>query len=298
MNVYKLLLLFLSAYLLIFSGCGNSESDGTTGKTGTLSLNLTDAPLIDEDNVTGVFIIISGVEYHTTDGGWDSMEDFNTSLNPINLLEWQDGNTLFLGEVKMPAGKYTQLRFLLNAVEENKVSSGNPGCFIQFDGDRNETLYVPSGSQSGYKTVGNYDVPVNGTVHVTADFDVRKSVVLSGGQYKLKPTIRLIVSNEAGTINGSIGNLENNATYIMYTYDYENGISSWNDSEINKEFETAATSSALKENGTYNLPFLNAGNYDLILVKYDEHGEYETFYIIETEIIVQSTKTTTVDTSL
>jgi hypothetical protein len=38
-------------------------------------------------------------------------------------------------------------------------------------------------------------VPVNGTVVVTADFDVRKAVVLAGSSYILKPTIKLIVND-------------------------------------------------------------------------------------------------------
>jgi hypothetical protein len=36
-------------------------------------------------------------------------------------------------------------------------------------------------------------VPVNGTVVVTADFDVYKAVVVAGSSYTLKPTIKLIV---------------------------------------------------------------------------------------------------------
>jgi hypothetical protein len=38
-------------------------------------------------------------------------------------------------------------------------------------------------------------VPVNGTVVVTADFDVRKAVVVAGSSYILKPTIKLIVND-------------------------------------------------------------------------------------------------------
>ena len=308
MNIHKLLFVVLSAFALMFSGCGSSES-GDTPQTGTLSLGLTDAPLVDEDNVTGVFITISSIEYHTADGGWNTMEDFNTSVNPINLLEWQDGASISLGDFQMPAGKYTQIRFMLDAEEENQRPKSNTGCFIQFDGDRNETLYVPSGSQTGYKAIGTYDVPVNGSVHVTADFDVRKSVVVSGGgdYYKLKPTIKLVVTNEAGSIDGNITSLVPEATYVMYAYGYVDGISTWNENEADDpdpsdsadiRFENAATSSGLKDDGTYTLSFLSAGKYDLILAKYAEDGEYTTFHIIETEVIVESGEVTTVDMSL
>jgi hypothetical protein len=38
-------------------------------------------------------------------------------------------------------------------------------------------------------------VPVNGTVVVTADFDVRKAVVIANSRYILEPTIKLIVND-------------------------------------------------------------------------------------------------------
>jgi len=306
MNIHKLLFICLAVFTLIFSGCGSGEG-GDTSQTGTVSLNLTDAPLVDEDNVTGVFITISSIEYHT-DSGWNTMKDFNTSVNPINLLEWQDGASISLGDFEMPAGTYTQIRFMLDVQDKNKPVNPNAGCFIEFDGDRNETLYVSSGSQTGYKAIGTYDVPVNGTVNITADFDVRKSIVTTGRRdYKLKPTIKLVVTNEAGSIDGNVTNLDSEATYVMYAYSYKDGVSTWNESEANDldpsddsdiRFENAATSSGLKEDGTYTLSFLSADKYDLILAEYAGDGEYTTFHIIETEVVVESGEVTTVDMSL
>ena len=292
MKLSKIVLLFASFLIVFgFSGCGGSD-DST--QTGTMSLNLTDAPLIDELNVTGVYITVSGVEYHM-DGKWQTMEEFNTSVNPINLLEWQDGESIALGDFQLPAGKYTQMRFMLDAQEETGPVKSSAGCFIEFDGDTNETLYVASGSQTGYKAVGNFEVPVDGRVSVTADFDVRKSIVASGnGAYKLKPTIKLVVTSETGVIEGTVvGNLIDSNTYVVYAYEYEDGQSTWNDNETtDANFPNAATSSRVKESDTYRLSFLEAGSYDLIVATYDEHGEYSG-YDIETGIPVENGEITT-----
>ena len=282
----------------------NCEGSGSNSNTGTLSLSLADAPLIDDESVTGVYITIAGIEYHTSDGGWKTMEEFNTSVNPINLLEWQDGKSISLGDFQLPAGKYTQMRFMLDAAEEKQKPKSNTGCFIEIN-DVNETLYVPSGSQTGFKAIGNYEVPRNGTVEMTADFDVRKSIVRSGdgSYYKLKPTIKLTVTNEAGTIKGTLSNLDANSSYVIYAYAYADGSSTWNDEEANEpapeevRFANAVTSSEVKDGGAYTLTFLAAGTYDLIVAKYDGNGDYETYYI-QTEIIVESTETTTFDWTL
>ena len=71
----------------------------------------------------------------------------------------------------------------------------NPGCYIEFADNSTEPLFVPSGGETGYKAVGQFEVPVNGTVEVTADFDVREAVVVAGSRYILKPTIKLIVND-------------------------------------------------------------------------------------------------------
>lgn len=314
MKLYKIILFVISFLMFLgLSGCSGSSDSGDSAQTGTLSLSLTDAPLIDELNVTGVYITVTGIEYHTTDG-WKTMDEFNTSVNPINLLDWQDGNAISLGDFQVPAGKYTQMRFMLDAEEESASPKSNTGCSIEFDGDRNETLYVPSGSESGYKAIGNYEVPVNGTVTMTADFDVRKSIVVSGNgtDYKLKPTIKLVVTNEAGSIKGSVDNLDDNKTYVIYAYEYEDGVSTFNSEEANDpdpsdstdiRFANAVTSSLLKDNGSYTLSFLNPGSYDLIVAKYidDENdannGEYETYYI-KSNVSVNSEEVTTADLTL
>ncbi|MDH5365087.1 MAG: DUF4382 domain-containing protein [Dehalococcoidia bacterium] len=158
--------------------------------TGTLKLYLSDAPM-DAENVTGVYITINEIQYHR-DGQWTTCEEFE-GPKAYNLLELTGGNYILLGEFTLPAGNYTQIRFMLDIPQKGSHPT-SPGCYIEFADNSTEPLFVPSGGETGYKAIGYFEVPVNGSVDVTADFDVHKAVVVAGSSYILKPTIKLIVN--------------------------------------------------------------------------------------------------------
>ena len=170
---------------------GNDIAPEQATKTGILKLYLCDAPT-DAKNITGVYITINATQYHR-DGQWITCEDF-VGPQTYDLLELTGGNSTLLGELTLPSGNYTQIRFILD-IQEIGPPPSNPGCYIEFADNSTEPLFVPSGGQTGYKGIGRFEVPVNGTVVVTADFDVRKAVVITHSRYILKPTIKLIVND-------------------------------------------------------------------------------------------------------
>ena len=163
---------------------------GQTLGTGTLKLYLSDAPL-DAENVTGVYITINDIQYHL-DGQWTTCEEFE-GPQTYNLLELTGGNSALLGNFTLPAGDYSQIRFMLDIPEKGSHKT-NPGCYIKFADNSTEPLFAPSGGETGYKAIGRFGVAANGTVEVTADFDVHKAVVVAGSSYILKPTIKLTVT--------------------------------------------------------------------------------------------------------
>ncbi len=252
-------------------GCAELDGEGELEGTleGTLKLNLTDAP-IDANNVTGVYITINEIQYHR-DGQWETFEEFE-GPQTYDLLELSGGNFVLLGEFTLPAGHYTQIRFMLDIAEMDMGPPANPGCYIEFDGgESTEPLFVPSGGETGYKAIGQFTVPENGEVEVTADFDVRKAVVKAHFLYILKPTIRLVVNDQAGSIVGSI---TNNSTYTdIVVFAYEEG--TWNASEADdpvgeeSRFPNAVTSGKMDDGGDYVLAFLAAGTYDLVVGGYE-----------------------------
>jgi len=166
-------------------------SCGEASGTGTLKLYLCDAP-IDTENVTGVYITINEIQYNLNDQ-WITCAEF-VGPQTYDLLELTGGNFILLGELTLPAGNYTQIRFMLD-IAATGSHKANPGCYIEFADNSTEPLFVPSGDQTGYKAVGQFEVPDGGTAEVTADFDVREAVVVADSHYILKPTIKLILNS-------------------------------------------------------------------------------------------------------
>ncbi|AEV30086.1 hypothetical protein SpiGrapes_2310 [Sphaerochaeta pleomorpha str. Grapes] len=313
-KLHRFVKVFLGAFLVTFLLLGCSfAADGS----GTIKLSLTDAPIVDAQNVEGVFITIQSVEYNLN-GAWIKDPDF---IGPqvFNLLELTGGTVAPLSNTVIRAGEVTQIRFMLDVQEKGAAQKANPNNYIlidpnseadgNYDDDVKHELFVPSGSQTGYKAVGNFTIPRNGEVEITADFDVRKSVVKRGGldEYILKPTLRLVVNHQAGTIAGNF--TTNLSTYNAYTiFAYANG--SYTDTEAPSgtedpddtfiPFENAISSAVADpiSNG-YVLPFLSAGTYDLIIAGVADDGSYT---VIDSttyrDIVVESESTTTQDVAV
>jgi hypothetical protein len=271
--------------VLAVSGMSCEEASGT----GTLELYLSDAPT-GAENITGVYITINEIQYHIDDQ-WITCEEFE-GPKTYNLLELTDGNSTLLGELVLPGGHYNQIRFMLDIPEMGHFPA-TPGCYIEFADNSTEPLFVPSGNTTGYKAVGEFSVPINGTVKVTADFDVRKPVVLADSHYILKPTIRLVVNNEAGRISGLI---TNNSTYpdiIVFAYEDGTWVDTEDDEPVGPEsrFPNAVNSGKMCDDGHYTIPLLAAGTYDLVVAGYNAEVFGEVLGFIS-DVEVESNQTT------
>jgi len=284
----------LSAAIILAVLAASGLSCGQASGTGTLELYLSDAP-IDATNVTGVYITINEIQYHVGEQ-WITCEEFE-GPETYNLLELTGGNFTLLGDLTLPGGHYTQIRFILD-IPEIGPPPASPGCYIEFVGNSTEPLFVPSGNETGYKAIGQYEVPVNGNVVVTADFDVRKAVVVADF-YILKPTIRLVVNDQAGSIRGSITNASNYTDIIVFAY--EDG--TWADTEddepavLESRFPNAINSGKTDDEGGYRVSFLAAGTYDLVVAGYNgaDFGEVLGF-ISDVQVESEQTTTQNIDT--
>ena len=282
----SLLLLPLFA-LFLFTGC---EKDGNTG---TLNLSITDAP-IDDSNIAGIWLTINEIQYHMNDQEWYTFEGFE-GPKEFNLLELTNGVSELLGSFEMEAGTYTQLRFMLDAPEMGNTPHNNPGCYIEFNDESTAQLFVPSGHESGWKGVGAFTVPSNGSVDITADFDARKSVIETGvGNYILKPTIRLMVNNEAGQIAGEITNIPDGADIVVFAYEDDTYDASEADEPANDtipRFPNAVTSGIADDEGSYHLVYLSPMTYDLVVTT-SVDGEFGEVLGFVEDVVVESKKTT------
>ena len=284
--------ILLSAALILVILAASGVSCGTSEQapgTGILKLYLSDAPL-DAANGTGVYITINEIQYHMNDQ-WITCEEF-VGPKTCDLLELTGGNSSLLGELALPGGHYNQIRFMLN-IPEMGQNPANLGCYVEFADNSTQPLFVPSGNATGYKAVGEFTVPSNGTVEVTADFDVRKAVHLAGSHYILRPTIRLVVNNEAGRISGLIANNSSYTDIIVFAYQDGTWADTEDDDPVGEEswFPNAVNSGGMCEDGRYTIPFLAAGTYDLVVTG-DNGADFGEVLGFMSDAVVESNHTT------
>ena len=274
-NFHKLIVLALSLTIMtLISGCGGSSDSDTSVSTGTAIMNITDAP-VDDKNVLGVYVAFDEVHYKPASSEW-VVEELNET-RVINLLDLQDGNSTLISQTELPTGRINQVRFVINEAE----------TFIELKNeDDNVSLTVPSGEE---KVVGGFVVPAGGDVNITADFDVRKSLVLHNGVYSLKPTIKIVDNSQVGEVSGTVDNIDVNTTVIIYAY----ADGTWDEAqESSNDFANAATSSDATD-GNYTLAWLAAGTYDLVVVELDVNGENPTIHgVVQDVVIAEDGKTT------
>ncbi len=271
-------------------GCNSAVT--SSSDEGTVALYLTDSP-VDAETVKGVWITVTDIRYNLsmdeTKDDWQSFSGFQ-GPQKFDLLDLSGGIVASLGSMSLAAGQYNQIRFMLDAPESNQTNPVSPACYIEFTDGTTKPLFVPSGSDSGFKATGAFEVPINGTVAIVADFDVRKAVVRKGnGDYLLKPAnaFRLIVGGEAGKIGGTVTNPPAGKDVVIYAYEndtYTTAEAAEPESEAVR-FPGAVTSAKVKklEDGTYTyvIAFLAAeidgtpAVYDLVAASYASDGTFE-----------------------
>ncbi len=292
-KLHKLLGIALSLTIITFiSGCGGDA----TSPTGVMSLSMTDAPPKLGEDVTEVNIAVIGISYHH-DGDWTDAADFEPQT--FNLLDLQNGKSLHLGDIVLPAGHYTEIRFKLAAPEKEADVTSNPDCNITFADGSSVPLFVPSGGQSGYKGKGDFNITADAKIAITADFDVQKSVTVTGNnKYLLKPVIRLVVTELSGEINGTILDVaEYNVSDTLVVYSYDDGTyEAGEEDEVDGiRFPNAISSSDVNmTDGSFTLAFLGEGNYTVVTVQYIG-TDFITAVDIEESIEISKGTATSVD---
>jgi hypothetical protein len=152
------------------------------GGLGTVKILLTDFPL-DGKEVKAVSISLARVEIQSQAEGWQAVVDNGSTGVAYNLLDLVD-DAAVVGLAALEAGPYTQIRLVLN--EDNSI-------LVEEGGEEEwHSLKIPSGTKTGIKLTGSFEVVAGGTTVIVLDFDAAKSIILTGsGKYKLKPTIRI-----------------------------------------------------------------------------------------------------------
>ena len=189
------------------TGCKDSDLVGLNGGTGTLTVQLTDAPFpFSEVSSVNVFIVrvdakaAEPSESEAADSGGGGWTTIATPNALINLLSLGGGKTTTLGAATLTTGTYRGFRIVIDPSKSNvTLKSGTP-----------VDVKWPSAAQSGIKVL--LDKPIEvipGGLIVLADFDVGRSFHMRGNSISqngliFNPVIRAIVADVSGSVSGSV----------------------------------------------------------------------------------------------
>ena len=231
----------------LLAACGGGGGAGDTAAQGTLRMALTDAPGCGFDHV---WVTVEKVRVHQSgsagdnEGGWQ--EIVLSQPRRLDLLALTNGVLEELGQTRLPAGSYQQLRLVL---------AGNGGAqplanAVQPTGGAPVALRTPSAQQSGLKLKTRFDVAAEGMADLVLDFDACSSVVTAGGSggYNLKPVIRVAERVSTGITGYVSTTLTLNGTRV----------SAQQDGVVLRSTVPDAT-------GRFVLPFLPTGSYDVVV---------------------------------
>lgn len=259
-NILSTLLALITLSALIYSCDSESEVSGK----GTAGVKVTDAA-VDAQNISGVYLSVAEVQAI----GESETKTLTVFDEPqiFNLMDYQNGSTYELGEGEIDAGIYSEIRL---------ITDGN--SYVSFDDGSTEPLNIPSGTSSGYKIKGDYQISANNRTDLVIDVDLRKAFVMTGeGSYKLRPTARLINEEGTATITGTISATAEDRV-IVYAYAKGTYDSSEEAEPASGEsrFENSVNS-AVVSNGSFTLAFMEPGEYDLIAVAYESDETNNTY---------------------
>jgi hypothetical protein len=183
-------LLLAAVAVTLFFSC--SDDDSTSDQNARVKVSMTDAPGDYDKVFVDVIDVKIKADASTDEEGWVSLGNVQAGI--YDLLTLTGGVTQLLANAEVPAGFLGQIRLVLG-----------PDNSVVLKGETEETpLATPSAQQSGLKLQVNQELEGGQEYLFLLDFDVDKSIVVTGGSgYSLKPVIRLS-ANEGGAIMGKI----------------------------------------------------------------------------------------------
>lgn len=263
-GVMRHLLLCTTLVAIGCSGGGGDSEPPTSPGTGTLSLEVTDAPLT-HDLVTEASIEVDLVRIHGEDAGWRDLEVAEHPLQ-FDLLELQNGVTrLLTSATELPAGTYDQLRL---RVASARLVLVDGDVFTTDDG----TLQLTSQDTSGFKLpiTPPLVVEADHDEHFLVDVDLSKTFKpvpandpLDASKFLLHPVIHVSNLEETGEITGRVvdGNLIGLEAATVYALP-----------PGSTDPEASLSSTGTVQDGDFTLQGLSPGTYDLLGVFGDLSG--------------------------
>lgn len=187
----------------LVAGCGD-DSSTNQGDTGRLVLEAFDSPL--PGDVDSILLTIEEVSVHNTDDAWVTVANPDTTYDFLQLI---NGTTVVLADASLAAGTYNEMRLVL--ADSNRIVINGTSY----------PLTVPSGTETGVKLHGNFEIVENQSYELYVDFDASKSITHPDGKYLLRPSFKAFKKSLSvmlsGTVKDIIGLPIENATVEAIT---------------------------------------------------------------------------------
>ena len=156
----------IAIIVLLALGAGAFYEASRSSGNGTLSIGFTDAP---PPNISHIYITVSGIELQ---GPGNSSVPYREEAVQFDLLSLINVTKL-LGNVNVPAGNYTMIRFTLTAATATINGA-------------NATLKVPSGE---IKIPTGFEVATGKATTIVLEITVDMTSISAGGN--LRPVVTL-----------------------------------------------------------------------------------------------------------
>lgn len=197
--------LLVTGFAIILGACGGGGGSGSVSANGGgLTLNITDAPVVDAD-IAEVWVRFTRVILHPADGSGDIVYDVTDDSDPNDIKPYRDielkslvgGKTMLLGEIPLDAGDYSWIRLVIDPANTHIIETGGGDYLVD----------CPGCIQSGFKLNRSFTIAASGWISFTIDFDLRKSITLTRPNkpvrqdfdYKLRPTLRILETELASS---------------------------------------------------------------------------------------------------
>jgi hypothetical protein len=244
--VRRFMQLLAASSVFLLAGC----------QDGTLVLSIADAPV---DEATHVNLQIAEIELLKAD---EDSESFTFSPpRDVDLLQFSGGrSTILLDGVRVPEGDYIGIRLTINSDESTAQS------FVDL-ATRREPLFLPAANLDLATIDESFTIERRKELDLIIHVDLRQSVLPpenDGEPFELAPVMRLIRTEDAATLAGTVSNALATASgcspaiYLFADEDAEpNDIGSNADIVASAKVDVSSVSGDFD----YQIAFLDAGNY-------------------------------------
>lgn len=264
----KIIRLFTFSIIAFSIVACNKDNTSSPGK---VNFEVTDAPF-DDPEVQAVFVTVAAVK---VDG--KAIDNFSGKTT-FDLASYQRGQTKSLGSTNLQSGTYSNVTLVL---DNNTDQSGNaPGCYVLTKSGQKKAITAASAT-SEIALTGQFKSVADQTSTAVIDFDLRKTIAYnSTNGYKfatdseMSNGIRVVQKSETGVIKGSTTDaaVTSSEKVVVYAYKkgtYNKATEMQGQGSSGITFKNAVTSS-VASNGSYELHFLQPGDYELHCISYKD----------------------------